>query len=151
MTPAKLQSDLAAELSKILDHLRFPDSNGEMTKIKIYQQSLPAGEESTLYPYLTVRLLTAKLTKDAEYHKVKVYLDIGVYDDDVKANGHEYILNIIQDIQDRFFKNPLLNQNFVMDDKFRWRLERKAMHPYYRGRVKTTWIIPMSGRENRYS
>ena len=72
---------------------------------------------------------------------VKLILIFGIYDDNQDAQGHKTILNLIQKIHERFFKNPILANKYTMIPGIKWTLQDDDTYPYYFGGVEMNWSI----------
>jgi hypothetical protein len=151
MVALELQIELAKEIEVITKDIVLHDPNGEVEQLKAFKQSLPIktdDESEDPYPYCIVRLMSG-LTPDAmSAQEVKIILILGIYDDGVDAQGHQSILNIIQRIQERFFKNPVLANQFIMQQKYEWTLQDDDSYPYYFGGIEVAWTTSSIRRED---
>ena len=121
MTAQILQEELVKEIGVIFRDDLFKDSAGEYIKMNVYEQNLPIrqGEDAPdPIPYVIVRVETGQAKGGVEPQEVFVTLLIGYFDDDAANNGHKGVLGIIQKIQERFMKEPMLAKQFYfMNDE----------------------------------
>lgn len=152
MTPTALRSDLADELSKILEHMNFKDQNENDCKINVLEQNLPIqmdDEDTEPFPYLLIKVTDGDIPEDESQYTVIVNMIIGIYYSDEDAQGEDIILNVIQEIIERFRKHPVLKA-FTMQNQVKWALTDEVTHPYYFGGIETHWTVPMIQREGLF-
>lgn len=115
MTAQILQEELVKEIGIIFKDDLFKDSAGEYIKMNVYEQNLPIRQDEDApdpMPHVIVRLETGQDNGGVEPQEVFVILRIGYFDDDAENNGHKGVLGIIQKIQERFMKEPMLAKQF---------------------------------------
>lgn len=118
MTPLMLQDALVEEMKKL-----FADSSYKVRTetvedepvfkpFQVFKQHIPvpkSDDDEDPVPYIIVRLISGDdpggKTSD---NTVKVVIVIGTWDDDSSAQGHVGVMNAIQDIYERFSKNPMV-------------------------------------------
>lgn len=157
MTPSDLQDALCKEIKYVLSEMLFLNPKGEAVRMQTYAQSLPHRLESLdtptddeaytgdPYPYTIVKIDTGKFTEPLI---IKMALVIGIYDNDLKNQGHKRILNIIQKLNERFTKNPTLNGVFRMSlNSFDFVLPGDNTYPYFFGTVNMNWETTPYRRE----
>lgn len=164
MTSIFLQDDLQKELEDILGEMRLKDPNNteEYTNIKVYQQSLPKikidyenseEEEEDLsdepFPYIIVKLDSGKITNENETAKIELL--IATYDDDLANQGHKDILNIINKIYERFYKNPMLANKYYRVNDIDWVLQDDDMYPYFYGAMGMEFKVKMFKKEDEFA
>lgn len=150
MVALLLQQELVKEIERITADITLNSPSGEHTRLKAFEQSLPirqSDEEEDTYPYCIVRIVEGLTPDGTSAQSVKTILIIGIYDDGKEAHGHKSILTIIQRIQERFFKNPILANQFVMEPGFEWTLQDEDSYPYYFGGIEITWATASIRRE----
>lgn len=90
-----------------------------------------------------------------EPQEVFVTLLIGYFDDDAGNNGHKGVLGIIQKIQERFMKEPMLAKQFYfMNDEqhpFDWALQDEESFPYFFGAASMTFATAAIRKEDRFA
>jgi hypothetical protein len=163
MTAFELQDDLIEELDLVFTGIQLTtpklDEVGTaiISAIKIFAQSLPIrsdDEEDDPFPYIIVRIDSGDM-RAGSAHLVKVRVIIGLFDDKNDTNGHKDVLNVIQKIYERFAKNPVLANKYVMQDSsenpFTWVLQDEDTHPYYFGAIDITWETMAIRRESQYT
>lgn len=166
MTAYALQKELGIEIEALLSNMVFKDVKGAHANIKSYLQSLPVKEqnvqtgdimppegETEVYPYCIIKLCSGCLKSAQSVHEVKTILRFGIFDDDMKCQGHQAILNIIQKIIERFTKDPVLNNRYRMneEDGISWAFNEQDRYPYYFGTLEMTWNIACIKREDKYA
>ena len=146
MTAQILQEELVKEIGVIFRDDLFKDSAGEYIKMNVYEQNLPIRQDEDApdpIPYVIVRVETGQAKGGAEPQEVFVTLLIGYFDDDAGNNGHKGVLGIIQKIQERFMKEPMLAKQFYfMNDEqhpFDWALQDEESFPYFFGAASMTF------------
>ncbi len=164
MVPVIFVEELADELGIILSHMQLPDPSGGRTKINVFQFGLPI--EKTIektkdrtkeiskktFPYALIIPQEGTVTGEGlEPQKVYIYLLIGIYDDDTDNQGKKHVLNIINDICERFLKDPVLKGGYYADEEIKWVVDTEEEYPYHYGAVWMTFNIPTFRRENRYA
>lgn len=153
MTPLELQDELVAEMTKILDGYLYKTPAGERVPINVFAQSIPVNEtdeDEDPVPYIIVRLNSGedKGGRDS-FNTVKLVVIIGIYDDGVYAQGHRDVMNIIQKVYERFYKNPNLNGKAVYTGEFDWAMQEDTYYPYSFGACSMTFNIAAIRREDR--
>lgn len=158
MTAQILQEELVKEIGVIFRDDLFKDSAGEYIKMNIYEQNLPIRQDEDApdpIPYVIVRVETGQAKGGAEPQEVFVTLLIGYFDDDAGNNGHKGVLGIIQKIQERFMKEPMLAKQFYfMNDEqhpFDWALQDEESFPYFFGAASMTFATAAIRKEDRFA
>nr|DAL67970.1 MAG TPA: tail completion protein [Caudoviricetes sp.] len=155
MTPLELQKSLCREIEEISKDIILYGKDGTVKKLKAFPQRLPLkSKEDTesKYPFCIVRLENGKKASDDSAYEVTTHLIIGIHHDNRDAQGHQELMIIINRILERFFKNNVLANQYVMIDNFEWAIEDDdGSHPYYVGGIALTWIVPSIVKEDVYS
>nr|DAX23669.1 MAG TPA: tail completion protein [Caudoviricetes sp.] len=158
MTAQILQEELAKEIGAIFKNDLFKNSAGEYSHMNIYEQNLPIRQdedEPDPVPYIIVRVETGQIKGGAQPQEVSVTLLIGYFDDDTANNGHKGVLGIIQKIEERFMKNPMLaNQFYFLNDEkhpFDWAMQDEESFPYFFGAVSMVFATAAIRREDKYT
>ena len=148
MTISILQDELCKELEKIFEHTTFKAPSGEK-KIKAYKQCVPlnrgndAEDEDEPQPYIIVKLVDGNT--EVAKGECNILLIISIYDNDNAMQGHEVLLNIINDIQQRFIETPLLGECFIAKPKMTWTLQEEDTDetwPYFYGGMYMSFEMP---------
>lgn len=161
MVPVQFVEELAEELITILSHMKFEapkkkgaEINMEDAEINIFQYGLPIekanGDPIKKFPYVLIEPMEGQIPDSVEEQKVKVQLLIGLHDNESMNHGKKQVLNIINDICERFLKNPVL-KNYHADEKITWLLDTEDEYPFHYGAVLMEFYIPSYGRENEYA
>ena len=106
MTPLELQDLLVEEFKELFKDYTYKTASGDRKNLAVFPQHIPINEtdeEEDPVPYLIVRLSTGDDdgTRDSN-NKVNLVVIAGIFDDDLQAQGHRDIMNIIQKIYQRF-------------------------------------------------
>ena len=150
-----VQDDLRDELSKIFAHFRLRGPDGEVSQIKIFEQSLPVPEAQDIpdtvtdeeleegtydakakyaqFPYIIVRIIDGEILNIDAEQSVDIQLLIGVVDRSHDNQGHKDVLNIIQKIYERFSKNPILAHKYECMMPIQWALQEEESFPFFFG------------------
>ena len=140
MTAQILQEELVKEIGVIFRDDLFKDSAGEYIKMNVYEQNLPIRQDEDAPDPIPEVLVT---------------LLIGYFDDDAGNNGHKGVLGIIQKIQERFMKEPMLAKQFYfMNDEqhpFDWALQDEESFPYFFGAASMTFATAAIRKEDRFA
>lgn len=165
MTLIFLQDDLKKELDKILGEMRLKDPNRpkEHTSIKVYEQAIPKiridyenskeeeeeDQSEEPFPYIIIKIDSGKIMN--EYEAAKVELLIATYDNNLENQGHKDILNIINKIYERFYKNPMLANKYYRVNDIDWVLQDDDMYPYFYGAMGMEFKVKMFKKEDRFA
>lgn len=122
-----------------------------MTGVNVYEQNLPVvtddeEDESQFFPYALVKLETGKTADDDSPWVVATEIHFGICDHSKKNIGHRHIMNMIQDVVDRFAAEPLLNQKFRAEQDIEWAVQDEDTYPFYFGGVAISFNVPKIGR-----
>ncbi len=163
-----LQEEMAKELRKLFAEDRFPDRNGKLTGLSIFEQFLPitdAGQDDDQeylgnefleesqgdipVPYIQVILPAGRINTADKPGTANVLLYICVYDDGKERKGYQQLINMIHRICERFQKNIFLG-NYQCGDEILWELSAEDDHPYYFGAMAMEFKIPAIEKEDNY-
>lgn len=153
MTPFELRHDLAIELGNILSHMNFENQQNEECKINVFEQNLPIqknDDDTEPYPYIIVKVMEGDIPDDESRYIIMVNLIIGIYYDNIDSQGTDIVLNVIQEVIERFRKKPVLNKKFIMQQKLKWAVQDDDTYPYYFGGIEMNWTVPLIQREGIY-
>ncbi len=155
MIPARFIENLGRELEKITRHIRLPQPGGEETGINIFQFGIPVEktkeDKRKKFPYILADLPEGEIKGNAGEYKVTVHLLIGVYDEGTENEGKKWVLNIINDICERFLKDPVLDGEYYADDEIAWVVDEEDEYPYHYGQMALVFNIPVFGKEDKYA
>lgn len=155
MVPVQLVEDLAAELGQVLSHIRFPDKKDNETGINILKYGIPVErtreEKEGKFPYVLILPEGGEIPGSIKDQKINIQLVIGLFDEGLENQGKEQVLNVINDICERFLKNPVLNENYYADEKITWVIDREDEYPYHYGAVWLLFNVPAYRRESEYA
>lgn len=164
-----LHDKLVEELERIFADHRYPCRDGSMMGLHVYKQFLPVVDvqdsediqeelESGLLddvfgevpvPYIQVILTGGKTSTVDERGTANILLYLCTYDKTEDRQGFQYILNMIQKIQERFEKDQMLD-NYRCGDEILWEISDYDDHPYYFGAMSMEFSIPAVEKEDRY-
>lgn len=113
MTAIQLIEDLAEELKEILSHMQFSDElTGKTTGFNIYQFGIPrektAEDRKKKFPYALIIPDEGGIADSTSPQTVSIQILIGIYDNEMENRGKKHVLNVINDVSERFLKNPVL-------------------------------------------
>lgn len=148
MTPILLQKALAEEIEKICSHIMLKNSDGKESKLKAFMQNIPLNKkEEDIMPYVIVKLSDGETEPeyDPYYQIANLELLVGTHDEEYEAQGQKDVMNIINDIMERFLTNPLLDNTYIADRNIIWTLQTNdiaATFPKYYGGMLMKFKIP---------
>lgn len=164
MTLFQLQRDLAEEIEIILDDIRLKNPSGDMVQMRTYTQDIPKRkqvirkgalmseeeEAEDPYPFCIVKMESGGIF--SEMQKVSVMLIIAIFNDDTQNQGQQELLNVIHKIAERFIKDPVLKDEYIMDQKagISWILDDEDRYPYFVGGMTMKWDTFFVEREDKY-
>ena len=156
MTIVQLMEDLADELDAVLSHMQFPDElTKKTTKINVFQFGLPiektAEDKKKKFPYVMILPEEGTIEGSSEPQQVRIQLFIGIFDKEMENQGKKHVLNVINDICERFLKNPALKGRYYADEKITWVVDEEEEFPYYYGAVWMVFNTPTIRREDEYA
>lgn len=156
MTPLELQDELCEELKRLFsDYAYKKPGSTERVSLSVFPQHIPINEtddEEDPVPYLIVRLVSGDDdgTRDS-FNQVSLLVIVGIFDDDLQAQGHRDVLNIIQKIYQRFHENPNLNNKAAYTGEFHWAAQEDNYYPFFFGACSITFSIAALRREDEYA
>lgn len=156
MTAIQLIEDLAEELKEVLSHMQFPDElTGETTDINIYQFGIPqektAEDRKKKFPYALIIPDEGGIADGTSPQTVSIQILIGIYDNGMENQGKKHVLNVINDISERFLRDPVLKGWCYADEKITWVVDKEEEYPYHYGAVWMVFHIPAVRRESEYA
>lgn len=163
MTTVQFIESLGEELKKVTGHISLMSPLGKETKINIFQFGIPVEktkeekkektkeEKKEKFPYILIDLQDGKIQGDKGEYKVGVHLLIGIYDDGTENQGKKWVLNIINDICERFLKDPILDGNYYASDEILWVIDEENEYPYHYGAMDLVFNIPVYRKEDKYA
>lgn len=155
MTPVQLIEDIEKELKKVLEHIRLPSPLGEDTVINIFQYGLPIEktqeDAKRKFPYVLILPKEGDTGEITEPQKVNIQLLIGIFENGLENQGKKWVLNIINDITERFLKEPILNGRYYADEKMNWVIDTEEEYPYHYGAMWITFNTATFRRESEHA
>lgn len=169
MTGLWLQHDLKKELEVIFQDFYLEDMEGRKKSLLIFEQELPVLEaipessimpidfngvakqetEDKLFPHINIKLIEGEIAENSG-NMIKLQLIIGVFDNRQERNGHKDVLNIIQKIEERFAKNRVLNEKYILTYPMRWVLSDEEQYMYYFGGLEMKFETFAIQKEDRH-
>lgn len=161
MTPLMLQDALIEELQVL-----FADSSYKVRTetvedeplfrtFQFFRQYLPipkSDDDEDPIPYIIVRLIEGDDPGGRDSaNTVKVAIVIGIWDDDLSAQGHVSVMNAIHDIYERFSKNPMVGSVGFFDGDFEWMMQEDDYFPYFFGACSMNFRIAAIRREDPFT
>lgn len=155
MTKKEFLDDFAEDLKVVLQDVYTKNTIGEEVGVTVYKNRLPVvtedeEDESQYFPYAIARLSDA-LTDEEKPWQQRVYVLLGVYDDDLKGGGYLHILTMMERITNRYLQEPLLNHKYRAEPKMSTDIQDEDTYPYYFGAVEMTFNIPKLERRDEFS
>lgn len=174
MVALLLQEALAEEIRHLTSHMLFKSPRGKNVPLNVFLQNLPIvlpenkeiepedenmdeeyqeEEADERFPYCIVKLDSGN-SEDAEdaesKHIIKTAVIVGLYDDSLSMEGYKSILNIFEDIRQRFRRNPVLDGRYLVGKKISWALpdDDRETNPYCFGAMYMEWITAEIRRED---
>lgn len=155
MTPIILQDALLEEMEELFKDYVYKTPSGGRIPLNVFPQNLPVNEtddEEDPIPYLIIRLMDGEDEGSREsFHAVNLMVSIGIWDDELNAQGHKDVMNIIQKIYQRFHENPDLNHIASFQGGFHWALDNENCYPYYFGGCSMSFGIAAVRREDEFA
>lgn len=161
MVARLLAEAIGKELKHITNSMSFKSPGGGCRPLSVFLQALPVtslenGDDGgEPFPYCIIRVQEGEQGGAMSPQYVRVVMLIGLWDDNEKQEGWQGILNIIQRFQERFYKNPVLENTYVMADEegnqpIKWALQEDydETYPYFFGGLETVWQTPSIRRED---
>lgn len=145
-----LQQAVMEDLKELFRDSRFKAPDGGTASMKVYKQQLPKlplqddedeADGSDLFPFIVVRVMSGKIESPDAPHEVTLLLWIGVFDDDLKNEGHDAVLEIIERVQQHYQEKPTLGAAFFKDP-FEWVLQDEESFPFFYGGCSLTFQLP---------
>ena len=106
MTKKEFLDDFAEDLKVVLQDVYTKNTIGEEVGVTVYKNRLPVvtedeEDESQYFPYAIARLSDASTDEEKPWQQ-RVYVLLGVYDDDLKGGGYLHILTMMERITNRY-------------------------------------------------
>lgn len=155
MTPVQFTESLGEELKKITEHIRLPSPLGGETKMNVFRFGIPLEktneDKKNKFPYILATLSNGQIDESQGEQKVVAHLLIGIYDNGMENQGKRWVLNIINDICERFLKDPVLEGTYYADGEITWVVDDEEEFPYHYGAMDLTFHLPTFRRENKFA
>lgn len=155
MTPLELQDELVEEIRRILEGYTYKTPRGNSVPVNVFAQKLPVcetDEEDDPVPYIIVRLQNGEDAGGGEsFNTISVVVIVGIWDDDLSAQGHRDVMNVIQKIYQRFHENPDINRKAAYAGDFQWALDDDSEYPYSFGACHMRFYIAAIRREDDFA
>ncbi len=176
MVAALLQDALVNELKRMFKDFHLRNQEGSVFGVNIFSQNLPipksapppegdldpsAVEEGLWasdvsyvpepFPYIIVRANQGEIETIEGEQEIEFYLLIGVYDNSLDNQGHKDVLNIIQDIYERFSKCAILDHRYECAMPIDWVLQDEESYPYYFGAMTLNFLTHPIRREDPFT
>lgn len=155
MTKKEFLDDFVEDLKVALRDVYTKNTKGEEVGVTVFKNRLPVvtedeEDESQYFPYAIARLSDASTDEEKPWQQ-RVYVLLGVYDDDLKGSGYLHILTMMERITDRYLQEPLLNHKYRAEPKMSTDIQDEDTYPYYFGAVEMTFNIPKMERRDEFS
>lgn len=150
MNARLLQDAMVVDLQDLFKNRRYKTPGGGDAALSVFPQNLPKREsedDDDPFPYIIARIDSGDIETQTDPCKVSVFILIGVYDDDVKNQGHRAVLEIMEVIQQHYEETPLLDGQFTFTDPFHWALQDEESYPFFFGGIEITFSVPAPRRK----
>lgn len=155
MIPEILQDKLIKGLENHFSEFSFKNLQGELTKIKVFKQTLPPKkyeeEENTSFPCIIVELNSGEINAESEKQSCKVNFIIGTVISDNSANGQELdwqgknvssTFSVINKILYLIQNSGIIDKKFELQYPINWDIVEDETAPFSYGSVETSWLAP---------
>lgn len=155
MTRKEFLDALADDIKHSLRDVYTKTISGKEAPVAVYKNSLPIvtedeDDESKFFPYAVVRLSESS-TDEGKPWLQKVYILLGVYDDDIMGGGYMHILTMIERITNRFLEEPLLDHKYIAEAAMNTAIQDEDTYPYYFGAIEMSFNLPKIERRDEFS
>lgn len=155
MTKKEFLDALAEDIKYSLRDVYTKTITGQDAPVTVYKNRLPIvtedeDDESKFFPYAVVRLSEAS-TDEGNPWLQKVYILLGVYDDDIMGGGYMHILTMIERITNRFLEEPLLDHKYRAESLISSDIQDEDTYPYYFGAIEMSFNLPKVERRDEFS
>lgn len=155
MTKKEFLDALAEDIKHSLRDIYTKTITGQDAPVAVYKNRLPIvtedeDDESKFFPYAVVRLSESS-TDEGKPWLQKVYILLGVYDDDIMGGGYMHILTMIERITNRFLKEPLLDHKYRAEPLISSDIQDEDTYPYYFGAIEMSFNLPKIERRDEFS
>ena len=155
MTRKEFLDALADDIKHSLRDVYTKTISGKEAPVADYKNSLPIvtedeDDESKFFPYAVVRLSESS-TDEGKPWLQKVYILLGVYDDDIMGGGYMHILTMIERITNRFLEEPLLDHKYRAEAAMNTAIQDEDTYPYYFGAIEMSFNLPKIERRDEFS
>lgn len=155
MTPLELQKALKKRIEKIVEGFLLYSAKEVQKEIQVFEQHLPVkaksqsrNPDSELYPCIIVYLDEGERNDVNASNQVKVFLVIGVYDDEFDNQGYRDAMNVVEKIIQDLERSPVIENRFEMKHPLKWKYDDDDNGPYHFAWIETYFEIPRSLRED---
>ena len=112
---------------------------------------MPEEEEAgEPYPFCIVKAESGGIFCGGQV--VSIMLILAVFNDDERNQGQHELLNTIHKIAERFIRNPVLKDKYMLDQEngIKWILDDEDRYPYFVGGMTMKWETFFAEREDDY-
>lgn len=169
-----LQKAMEEELEKLFENDRFPNKDGKMVQLSIFEQFLPvfkaqeneddpenelgdldygltdSVDEDVPAPYVIVILTEGEASTVNEPGFANIILYICMFDDSMKRAGYQHVVHVIQRVIERFQKDFTLSAGYRCGEKISFEIAEVESHPYYFGMVSMDFRIKEIEKEDKF-
>lgn len=154
MTIDNFVHQLTEESERILKDIAFINIKKQQVPIKGYPYELPLamiragweeGEgiesEEELFPYILVQV--SDIDYEEEEALAKVWILMGVYDEDPQMSGWTNITVAVERLVNRFRVNSVLKDYYYCDRKMKVAYPEQGDWPHFFAGIEMTWHLPV--------
>ncbi len=154
MTIDNFVHQLAEEAERILKDISFINVKKQQVPIKGYPYELPLamiragwgegeeiGSEEELFPYILVQI--SDIDYEEEEALAKVWILMGVYDEDPQMSGWTNITAAVERLVNRFRVNSVLMDYYYCDRQMKVAYPEQGDWPHFFAGIEMTWHLPV--------
>ena len=148
-TPQLCQDALVELLEELFEDKLYTGQE-HRKPLKVYKQDLPIPEDddedvdvdAAAAPYIVVAMNGGQIPDDDGPQLVEFSLTICTYDEGVKREGFQEVVNIKEDIIQRVTTRPYFGGAFTIHKPIAWAVQQEPTPPYYYGACILTCTAP---------
>lgn len=144
MTPVFLIDALVAECKRIFADWQLRGAGGEPLPLNVYAQDLPATvqiDDPAHFPFIIVRLLSAKQDKLESPRRCEVAFIVGTCDEEPDYQGWRDGIAIAENLQRELASRGNVDDRFPLDWPCETQTSDESAYPFYFTIVKCGFLV----------
>lgn len=110
------------------------NTHGELVNLNVYSQALPVQEGMDKQPVPYILNILSDATVEKEGIKARFHLLLGIYNNDLKNQGHQEIVNIIEKLYQNLYSQGIIAQKYRAEYPMEMEMQVKEdRYPFYYG------------------